>query len=342
MDRRGFLSIGTATAAWALLPENEMALAQEPSPCSPLPQLPVPAPPGTTENFFPGFTAHNVKTSGASIHVLKGGKGPPLLLLHGHPETHVTWHKIAPALARDFTVIVPDIRGYGDSSKPDGGERHVNYSGRALAQDQVEVMHHFGFDRFYLASHDRGARVAHRLALDHPESVIKLCVMDIAPTLTMYRDTNQDFATHYVWWFFQIQPFPLPEHMIGLDAAFYMKQHVTVQNKTPGALTPEAIAEYLRCYCCTGTIHAVCEDYRAAADIGLEMDEADDKAGKKVTAPLHVLWGGKGVVGKTWDVLATWRAKATQVSGRALDCGHFLPEEQPDEVLSELRQFFAS
>jgi haloacetate dehalogenase len=169
-----------------------------------------------------------------------------------------------------------------------------------------------------------------------------MCVMDIAPTLTMYNDTSKEFATRYVWWFFQIQPFPLPEHVIGLDPEYYMKEHLAVQNKTPGAVTPEAMAEYLRCYCCVGTIHGICEDYRAAAGIDLEMDAADDKAGKKITAPFLALWGAKGVVGQLWDVLATWRPKATNVSGKALDCGHLLPEEQPEQVLAELQQFFRS
>jgi len=305
-----------------------------------LPELPVPPSPETTRKLFPGFTEHDIRTTGATIRALTGGEGPPLLLVHGHPETHVTWHKVAPALAADFTVIVPDLRGYGDSSKPPGGDKSVKYSPRATAQDLVEVMAHFGFDRFGIAGHDRGGRVAHRLALDHSNRVTRVAVLDIAPTLTMYRDTNQEFATRYVWWFFQIQPALLPEHLIGLDPEFYLKEHLAVQNKTTGAVTEEALAEYLRTYCCTGTIHAACEDYRAAAGIGLELDAADEKAGKKVTAPLLALWGAKGVVGQTWDVLDTWRAVATTVSGTALDCGHLLPEERPDEVIAELQKFF--
>ena len=337
MNRRKFLSLSSASAAWA---GTKTASADVPRPCAHLPQLPTPPAVATTRKLFPGFTVQSIKTSGATINVLKGGEGPPLLLLHGHPETHVTWHKIASDLARNYSVIIPDLRGYGDSSKPDGGERHVNYSFRAMAKDQVETMRHFGHERFLVAGHDRGARVAHRLCLDHPQNVLKVCLMDIAPTLTMYRDTNKEFATRYVWWFLQIQPFPMPEHIIGNDPEYYLKEHLAVQGKTPGAVTPEAMAEYLRCYCCSGTIHAVCEDYRAAADIDLEMDEADDKAGHKISAPLLALWGAKGVVGHMWDVLATWRAKATSVSGKALDCGHLLPEEQPAEVLAELQQFF--
>ncbi len=316
------------------------ASAVPPSQAIPLPALPAPAPADVNERLFPGFEAQVVATSGASIYVLKGGSGPPLLLLHGHPETHVCWHKIAGELAKAYTVVLPDLRGYGDSSKPAGGEQHANYSFRALAQDQVEVMQHFGFDRFYLAGHDRGGRVAHRLCLDHPQAVLKASVLDIAPTLTMYANTTQLFATRYVWWFLQIQPYPLPENLIGLDAAYYLKYHLAVQNKTPGAVTPEALQEYLRCYCCTGTIHAACEDYRAAAGIDLAHDRADDAAGHYVTAPLLALWGGLGVVGHLWNVLDTWRAKANRVSGQALDCGHLLPEEQPAAVLAQFQAFF--
>jgi haloacetate dehalogenase len=309
-------------------------------PCEPLSQLPFPPSESKTRSLFPGFSSHLVKTTGAVINVLKGGEGPPLLLIHGHPETHVAWHKIANALAQEYTVVLPDLRGYGDSSKPDGGARHINYSFRAMAEDQLETMRHFGHDQFFVAGHDRGARVAHRLCLDHPESVVKVCLMDIAPTLTMYSGTNKEFATRYVWWFLQIQPFPMPEHIIGLDPEYYLREHLGVQGKTAGAVTPDAMEEYLRCYCCTGTIHAACEDYRAAADIDLEIDEADDKAGRKITAPVLALWGTKGVVGEMWDVLDSWRSKAISVTGRALDCGHLLPEEQPEEVLAELRRFF--
>ena len=305
-----------------------------------LPDLPAPPDPEVARALFPGFTSRMIPTRGASIHAMIGGQGPPLLLLHGHPETHVAWHKVAGALARHFTVVLTDLRGYGDSSKPDGGERHVEYSARAMAQDQVEVMRSLGFDRFGLAGHDRGGRVAHRLALDHPECVSRVAVLDIAPTLTMYERTDKEFATRYVWWFFQIQPYPVPEHMIGLDPEFYLKAHLEVQNKTPGAITPAALAEYLRCYCASRTIHAACEDYRASAGINLEHDADDDKAGKKVSAPLLALWGSRGTVGQLYDVLETWRAKANTVSGRPLDCGHFLPEEQPERTSEELLAFF--
>jgi haloacetate dehalogenase len=291
--------------------------------------------------LFPGFWAESIETSETTIHVLRKGAGRPLLLLHGYPETHLTWHKVAPQLAEQFSVVVPDLRGYGASGKPQGGKRHENYSFRAMAMDQVDVMRHYGHERFLVAAHDRGARVAHRLCLDHPASVEKVCLMDIAPTLTMYRGTNQEFATKYMWWFFLIQPFPLPEHMIGLDPEFYLQQIFGGLNKTPGAIASDEMAEYRRAFSNPAAIHASCEDFRASADIDLEMDQSDEEAGRKIECPLHVLWGGKGTVGALWDILAIWREKcAAPVTGRALDCGHFLQEESPDELLAELRQFF--
>jgi len=289
---------------------------------------------------FPGFSATTVKTTGTTIHVLQKGVGRPVLLLHGYPETHLTWRKIAPDLATQFAVVIPDLRGYGDSGKPEGGEMHENYSFRAMAQDQVDLMRHFGYDRFLVAAHDRGARVAHRLCLDHPANVEKVCLMDIAPTLTMYRGTNQEFATRYMWWFFLIQAYPLPEHMIGLDPTFYLQGIFESLNKTPGAIGAGVMNDYIRAFS-PETIHATCEDFRAAAQIDLEMDEADDKAGTQINCPVHALWGSKGTVGVMWDVLATWRAKCVApVTGGPLDCGHFLQEERPQELLEELRRFF--
>ena len=212
-----------------------------------------------------------------------------------------------------------------------------------MALDQIETMRHFGHEQFFVGSHDRGARVAHRLCLDFPKNVKKVCLMDIAPTLTMYRETNQEFATKYIWWFFLIQTAPLPEHLIGLDPQYFLEVMLSGLNKTPGAITREALSEYRRCFCCTSTIHATCEDFRASADIGLEMDEADDRAGNKIVAPVHVLWGAKNTVGQEWDILATWRAKATStVTGHSLDCGHFLQEERPEETLEELQNFFGA
>jgi haloacetate dehalogenase len=292
-----------------------------------------------SEKLFPGFKRSTIKTSGTSINTLVGGQGPALLLLHGHPQTVACWHKVAPALAKHFTVVITDLRGYGDSGKPDGGDDHIGYSKRQMALDQVEVMRHLGFPRFQVAGHDRGGRVLHRLLLDHPEAVERAAVLDIAPTATMYASTDKAFATRYVWWFFLIQPAPLPERLIGADLEFYLQTHINKQNKTPGAITPDAYAEYRRCYTAE-TLHAVCEDYRASASIDLEHDAAD--AEKKIQSPLLVLWGEKGVVGKTYDVLATWREKAIDgaVRGGSLPCGHYIPEEAPEQTLKEFMQFF--
>jgi haloacetate dehalogenase len=295
------------------------------------------------QSFFPGFTDEMVETSGTTIRVLRKGSGRPLLLLHGYPETHLMWRKVAPKLAEQFSVIVPDLRGYGDSGKPQDGSRHENYSFRAMARDQIDVMRHYGHDRFLVAAHDRGARAAHRLCLDFPESVEKVCLMDIAPTLTMYQGTSQEFATRYMWWFFLIQTFPLPEHFIGLDPKFYLQYVFAALNKTPGAIGPEELNEYIRAFSNAQTIHATTEDFRAAADIDLEMDRADEEAGRKIQCPVHVLWGARGTVGVLWDVLKIWRDKSNApVTGRALDCGHFLPEERPEEVIPELLQFFGA
>jgi haloacetate dehalogenase len=330
--RRRFLSMAAFGLAAA-----KLGLVRSVSAQSSAPGLPAVKP----EAFFPGFSAEMVRTTGTTIHVLRKGAGRPLLLLHGYPETHVTWHKVAPELAERFSVVVPDLRGYGDSGKPQGGERHENYSFRAMAQDQVDVMRHYGHERFLVAAHDRGARVAHRLCLDHPESVEKVCLMDIAPTLTMYRGTNQEFATKYMWWFFLIQADPLPEHMIGLDPKFYLQHIFEGLNKTPGAIATEVMNEYVRAFSSPDAIHASCEDFRAAAGIDLEMDKADDEEGRKINCPLHALWGAKGTVGSLWDVLATWRQKcAAPVTGRSLDCGHFLQEERPQDLIKEMLQFF--
>jgi haloacetate dehalogenase len=339
VDRRRFITDSATSAGLPLLP---VLAATEQGGRPPRPAAASQPPPSAAvrKKLFPAFTDRTIAVSGAKIRTLTAGDGPPLLLLHGHPHSHVVWNKVAPALARRFTVVLADLRGYGDSSKPQGGKRHVNYAPRAMAADQIEVMRELGFKRFGVAGHDRGGRVAHRMALDHPQAVEKLAVLDIAPTLTMYNASNKEFATRYFWWFFLIQPFPLPEHLIGLDPEFYLRAHLDHQNKTPGAVTPAALAEYARCYCNTPSIHAACEDYRAAASVGLEQDEADERAKKKVTAPVLALWGAKGTVGALYDVLATWRAKAGDVRGRALDCGHSLPEERPDELVRELTEFF--
>lgn len=260
VNRRNFATMGIGTAAAALLKAAAGQTSQPPSPenlnqafpspasgpsrCSDFPATPVPPSEAVTQQLFPGFRSRYLKTSGATIRVLTKGKGTPLLLLHGHPETHVTWHKVAPALAERYSVVLTDLRGYGDSSKPVGGGDHSDYSFRAMAQDQVDVMQQLGYRRFLLAGHDRGGRVAHRLCLDHPEAVEKVALLDVAPTLTMYDETNKEFATKYVWWFLQIQPEPMPEHLIGLDPVYYLRDHLFEQCKTPGAVTPEAMAEY--------------------------------------------------------------------------------------------------
>lgn len=333
-SRRGFLSVAALSLAAAELGLALSAFGQSKAP--PLPDV-------KPDPFFPGFSAEIVETTGTKIHVLRKGSGPPLLLLHGYPETHLTWQKVAPKLAGQFSVFVPDLRGYGDSGKPEDGERHENYSFRAMAQDQVDMMRHYGHDRFLVAAHDRGARVAHRLCLDHAESVEKVSLMDIAPTLTMYREVSKEFATRYMWWFFLIQAYPLPEHMIGLDPKFYLQYVFGTLNKTPGAIGPDEMNEYIRAFSNDRTIHATTEDFRAAADIDLEMDQADDEAGRKIQCPIHALWGAKGTTGVLWDLLAIWREKsAAPVTGRALDCGHFLPEEKPEDVINELFQFFLS
>ncbi len=288
--------------------------------------------------FLKGFRLADVPVSEEiTLRAAIGGSGPPLLLLHGHPQTHATWHKIAPTLAERFTVIAADLRGYGDSSKPEGGERQINYAKRTMAADQVALMRLLGFGRFAVVGHDRGARVAHRMALDWPEAVERLALFDIAPTATMYARTDKAFATRYFWWFFLIQPAPFPETLILNDPAFFLRHHLNGQSKTPGATSEAIFAEYLRCYQRPETIRAICEDYRAAAGIDLEHDAAD--VDKRVTAPLLALWGGKGTVGALYDVLETWREKALDVRGRPLDCGHTLQEEAPEATLAALLDF---
>lgn len=287
--------------------------------------------------FLPGFDLHDIAAGPVRIRAATGGHGPAVLLLHGHPQTHSTWRAVAPRLAEQFSVVAMDLRGYGDSDKPEGGERHVNYSKRAMAADAVAVMRGLGHETFAVVGHDRGGRVAHRLVLDHPQAVTRVAVFDIAPTATMYARTDKDFATRYFWWFFLIQPAPLPERLIAADPEFFLRTHVDGQSKTPGSPSADLFAEYLRVYRDPATRHAICEDYRAAATIDLEHDAAD--ADKRIDVPLLALWGAKGTVGRTYDVLETWRDKARDIGGRALDCGHTLQEERPDEVTSELLTF---
>jgi haloacetate dehalogenase len=288
--------------------------------------------------MFEGFARATIQTTGAAIHTLSAGSGPPLLLLHGYPQTHVMWHKLAPRLAEQYTVIVTDLRGYGDSSKPADGVNHAGYSKRAMAQDQVEVMRHFGFDRFYVAGHDRGGRVAHRMALDHPRSVQKVAVLDIVPTHKLFHTVTKQFATVYFHWFFLIQPAPFPETLIGNDVAFYLDSRF--RRLMPDRVTPQAYNEYLRCFRDPACIHASCEDYRAAATIDLEHDDAD--LDQKVDCPLLALWAANGAMHPLYDVLETWRERAAHATGRALPGGHFLPEESPEETFAELASFFGA
>jgi haloacetate dehalogenase len=288
-----------------------------------------------TTSLFPGFAHRQIRTPGAVINTIQGGDGPPVLLLHGYPQTHLMWHTIAPRLARGFTVVMTDLRGYGDSSKPPDGHNHASYSKRAMAMDQVEVMRTLGFDQFAVVGHDRGGRVAWRLAVEHPDIVTRAAVLDIVPL--PYERVTKDFATQYYHWFFLIQPAPLPETLIGNSVEFYLRSRFQRPTGGTDAVTPEAFAEYLRCFSDPATIHATCEDYRAGATIDLE--HAADDGNRKVTCPLLVLWGARGTVGRLEPVMDIWREKAIDVRGTALPGGHFLPEELPAETLAELLAF---
>jgi haloacetate dehalogenase len=294
--------------------------------------LPMQAQPAS---FFPGFTVRKIATAGATIHTLVGGSGPPLLLIHGYPQTHVEWHKIAGRLAEKFTVVMTDLRGYGDSSKPPDGDNHTNYSKRAMALDQVDVMRQLGFGRFAVVGHDRGARVTWRMCVEHPDAVTKAVVIDIVPM--PYSRVTRQFATEYFHWFFLIQAAPFPETLIGNSAEFYLRSRFLRQNAASNVFTPEAVAEYLRCFTDPATIHATCEDYRAGATIDIE--HADQDGGRRVTCPLLVLWGARGAVGRLEPVMDLWREKAANVQGKPLAGGHFLPEELPEETLAELLAF---
>jgi haloacetate dehalogenase len=283
--------------------------------------------------MFEGFESSMVDTGETSIRVRRGGSGPPLLLLHGNPQTHTMWHLLAPRLAQEFTVVATDLRGYGESGKPDTTPDHEPYSKRAMARDQVAVMQQLGFERFAVAGHDRGGRVAYRLALDHPERVEKVAVLDIIPTGEAFRRTDFRFAMGYWHWFFLAQPFDLPERLIGADPEGYFGRR---QNEV---FTPEARAEYLRHFTNPEVIHAICEDYRAGATFDFQLDEAE-RGQKRISSPLLVLWGSRGALQNWYDVLEVWRGWADDVRGRAIDSGHFLAEEAPDETYAELRAFF--
>jgi len=290
--------------------------------------------------FDDSFTVHRIAVNGVRIHarIRENAGRPALLLLHGYPQTHVIWHKFAPLIAADFSLVIPDLRGYGDSEKPASLPRAENQCKRVMAQDMAELMAAFDFKTFHVAGHDRGARVAHRLCLDHSERVISVCLMDIAPTLTTYALTNRALATAYFHWFFLIQPPPLPERLIGADPQLWLRACLSRWSLgNDQAFCPQAVSEYARCFADPEAIRASCDDYRASAGIDLVHDEAD--FARRIACPLLVLWGARGFVGTNYDLLALWREKASDVRGAAIDCGHFLPEEAPSLVARELRLF---
>src|SRR5687767_9130077 len=325
MKRRELLQKMTAAAAVTAAGRGlfeSAALAQTPAaePASTGQQA------GEMSKFLPGFTVSKVKTTGTTIHVVKGGQGPPLLLLHGAPMSHITWRFIGPQLAKQYTVVAPDLRGYGDSGKMPDTPDHANYSKRVMALDQVEVMKHFGFDSFPVVGHDRGGRVAHRMALDHPDKVTKLAVLDILPTYYLYTHVTLAFVQAYFHWFNYLRPAPGPEN--DLQAQYEAQK---------ARATSEIQREYLRTSSDPANIHAMCEDYRAAASIDLKHDEADINT--KIAVPLLTLWGEKGSMGRLYDVLAVWRERGTTVTGKGLPGGHNLQEDVPDQVVAELRAF---
>jgi haloacetate dehalogenase len=298
----------------------------------------------TNTPWFDGFEARDFDLQGMRIHARVGGRqgAPPLLLLHGFPQSHVMWQRVAQRLAPHFNLVLPDLRGYGDSAKPQGEAKHANYSKRVMAQDMARLMAALGHARYGVCGHDRGARVAHRLALDHAGAVSKLALIDIAPTLDMYAATDMRFAKAYYHWFHLIQPAPLPEMMIGGCARDYL--HAKLGGWGGGGVAfiePQALAEYERCFCNPVAIHAACEDYRAAAGLDLEHDRASRAAGQKIACDTLVLWGERGVVQALFDPLALWRAQcAAGLQGQGLPAGHFIPEELPDATAQHLLRFF--
>ena len=289
--------------------------------------------------LFPGFKSELIEVNGVKIMTRKGGSGQPLLLLHGHPQTHAIWHRVAQQLAESHTVVMTDLRGYGDSSKPQGSHDHLNYSKRVMALDQIEVMRHFGFAQFDVLAHDRGARVAHRLALDHPKAVKRLVLLDIAPTLAMYEKTSNQFARSYWHWFFLIQPAPLPERLIEADPAAYVRDVLGRRSAGLAPFDPRALAEYVRCLELPGTPHGLCEDYRASASIDLVHDQLDIDKKNFLQQALLVLWGEQGVVNQCFEPLKEWSKLAVNVKGHALPCGHYIPEEAPELLLNQVQSF---
>ena len=289
--------------------------------------------------FGPNFEAQHIDCSAGNLFVLVGGDGPPLLLLHGYPQTSAMWHRVAGALAQHFRLIIPDLRGYGDSSKPTSQTNHASYAKRAMALDVVEIMHALGHDRFFVAGHDRGGRVTHRLALAHSERLAAACIMDIVPTLHVFENTDQALASAYYHWFFLIQPAGLPERLIGNDPDYYLAHKFASGCRSDNSLSCDALDEYRRCFRHPETIRGSCEDYRAAASIDLEHDRAD--RGRKIDTPLLVLWGDAAFVHRHYDVLQVWSDFTNNVTGHAVPSGHYLPEETPDSVIQALTEFYA-
>jgi haloacetate dehalogenase len=289
--------------------------------------------------MFEGFRIERFSVDGAELHGRIGGSGPALLLLHGHPQSHVMWHRVALRLAERFSVVALDLRGYGDSSRVAAGDRSAAYSKRVMASDVVQVMSRLGHRRFAICAHDRGARVAHRLAMDHEDAVTRLMLLDIAPTLAMYERTSKEFALAYWHWFFLVQPAPLPESLIEGDPVGYLRSVMGRRHAGLHAFAPEALAEYERCIAIPGTASAICADYRASAGLDLDHDREDIAAGRRLSVPLRVLWGEHGVVGRCFDVLALWRERADRVSGMALPCGHYIAEEAPQQLLAQAIPF---
>jgi len=337
-DRREFLSKSLALGLGPIVAGSALRSAEAAAEPVPVQQTPA--------EFFGGFKREQIKTSGATINTVYGGKGSPLLLLHGIPETHVLWRKVAPLLAQDYFLVMPDLRGYGDSSKPPGGADHFGYSKRAMAQDQVEVMKHLGFDKFAVVGHDRGGRAAHRMALDHPDVLTKLAILDIVPTYTLYQHITQEFATVFYHWFLLVQPPPFPETLVANSAEYFLKSTLlwlgghAITDPIPDWLGAETFREYLRCFSNPESIHAICEDYRAAASIDLAHDAAD--LGRKIECPLLVLWSEKGPFHRMYNVLQTWQERAKEAKGKPLPTGHFLPEQLPQELTQELKSFLSA
>ena len=289
--------------------------------------------------MFEGFTETEIEAEGVAIHLVHGGAGPPLLLLHGYPQMRAMWHAVAPLLAKAFTLVIPDLRGYGDSAKPMSDPSHLQYSKRSMARDQVAVMRALGFERFGVAGHDRGGRVGHRMALDFPDRIAKLAVLDIVPTYKVFSTVDKEVARRYFLWFFLSQPADFPESIIGADPARYLRACLDSWSADGALFSDEALGEYVRCLSNPETIHASCEDYRAAASIDLEHDAAEGD--RKVACPVLALWSAKRGAGQApHDVMAAWRERAADVRGRALECGHFMAEEAPVETADALREFF--